>query len=350
MAAQRAEITADSQVARIFEWRRGFNTIYLIHLGVQLGLFRALNEAPGSTADQLAAKLRLHAPYVERWCLTAYGMELLDAQGAGYKLAPFMDVILTAPSHPRYLGGYVQLGAEVAAEDFMRCLQAFETGKAIPFQGRGDAFNCAVASSTWGLQVVTAKKILPGLAGLSERLNGGGRVLEVGCGTGNLLVQLAKAFPASQIVGVDIDADSVTAARGRARDAGVADRVQVHQGDVATATATQGRRYDAALMVEVLHEIAAELRPAVVTETARALAPGGWMVIVDETYPGTLEEARLPEFKFPLHTGFEEMLWGNVIPTRAEQERLLRDAGLTGRIERSLIGEGFTVLATQKPA
>ncbi|MCW5622714.1 MAG: hypothetical protein KIS79_16515 [Burkholderiales bacterium] len=35
------EITADTQVARIFEWRRGFNTIYLIHLGAQLGLFKA---------------------------------------------------------------------------------------------------------------------------------------------------------------------------------------------------------------------------------------------------------------------------------------------------------------------
>jgi hypothetical protein len=48
-------------------------------------------------------------------------------------------------------------------------------------------------------------------------------------------------------------------------------------------------------------------------------------------------------------TGFEEMVWGNVLPTREEQERLLRDAGLTGKIDRSVIGEGFTVLATQKP-
>jgi hypothetical protein len=48
-------------------------------------------------------------------------------------------------------------------------------------------------------------------------------------------------------------------------------------------------------------------------------------------------------------TGFEELLWGNVIPTREEQEKLLRDAGLTGELQRSLIGEGFTVLAARKP-
>jgi hypothetical protein len=43
------------------------------------------------------------------------------------------------------------------------------------------------------------------------------------------------------------------------------------------------------------------------------------------------------------------MVWGNVLPTRGEQEKLLRDAGLTGSIDRSVIGEGFTVLTTQRP-
>ena len=38
----------------------------------------------------------------------------------------------------------------------------------------------------------------------------------------------------------------------------------------------------------------------------------------------------------------------NVIPTRDEQEKLLRDAGLKGAINRELIGEGFTVLTIQR--
>jgi hypothetical protein len=33
-----------------------------------------------------------------------------------------------------------------------------------------------------------------------------------------------------------------------------------------------------------------------------------------------------------------------VIPTREEQEKLLRDAGLKGAINRELIGEGIRVL------
>jgi SAM-dependent methyltransferase len=310
-------------------------------------LFSALTESPGTTALELASKLGLHGPFVETWCKTAYGMELLDGDDrAGYRLAPFFDSILANPTHPRYLGGYVRLGTEVAAEDFKRSVSALRTGEVKPFQGRGGDFAQAVAESTWGLQVVTVKKILPGLDGLGARLEAGGTVLEVGCGTGNLLVQLAKAFPRARVVGVDIDADSLALARNRIEKAGFAERAQAHRGNVGATLMPSS--VDAVVMVEVLHEIAPKIRPSVINECAVALKPGGWMLIVDETYPSTLEELRKPEFRFPLMTGFEEMVWGNVLPTREEQEKLLRDAGLTEPIDRTVIGEGFTVLATRK--
>ena len=340
-------ITADSQVARIFEWRRGFNTIHLIDLGIKLGLVKALAEAPDSTAQALAEKLGLHAPYVETWCRTAYGMEILDASELDrWRLAPFFDVILASPTHPRYLGGYVRLGTEVAADDFQRLVDAFKGGDTKPFQGRGESFAQAIAESTWGLQVITAKKLLPDLADLSARLQAGGAVLEVGCGTGNLLMVLAKSFPAAQCMGVDIDEESLHIARDKIQRADAAGRVSARHGTIASAT--QPGTFDAVVMVEVLHEIAPHIRPQVIKEGAAALKSGGWMLIVDETYPATLEEMRQPEFKFPLMTGFEELFWGNVLPTREEQEKLLRDAGLTGAIQRTIIGEGFTVLATRK--
>ena len=47
--------TAEDQVAKIFEWRRGFNAMHLIDLGVRLGLFKSIAETPGATSDQVAA-------------------------------------------------------------------------------------------------------------------------------------------------------------------------------------------------------------------------------------------------------------------------------------------------------
>lgn len=341
------EVTADSQVARLFAWRRGFNAMHLIDLGIRLGLFKALAETPDVTARHIADRLGLHAPYVEVWCMTAYSFELLEAdEERRFRLAPFVNDILANPAHPRYLGGYVRLGTEFAADDYRFAPEAFHTGSTVPFQGRSDAFAHTVAAAIAGMNVVVARRILPSLSGVEERLKRGGAVLEVGCGTGNLLLQIAKAFPHSRCTGVDIDPTGLVAVRAAIQQAGLTERIDILEGDVSHAV--QPATYDVAVMVEVLHEITPALRPDVLRGCARALRPEGWLVIVDETYPSTLAEARRSEFLFPVQTGFEELLWGNIVPTKEEQEQLLREAGFTNTLNRSLMGEGFTLLSTQK--
>lgn len=340
-------VTADAQVAKVFGWRRGFNAMHLIDLGIRLGLFKALAEVPEATAQSLAVRLGLHPPYVEVWCTTAYSFELLDADDESrFRLAPHINEILANPSHPRYLGGYVQLGTRFATEDYRLAPEAFRNGSTAPFQGRSSEFAQVVAEAIAGVNVMVVRKILPGLPGVSDTLSAGGTLLEVGCGTGNLQIQIAKAFPSARCTGIDIDPTGLSVAEAAVRDAGLQDRVTLVAGDVASSVAQES--FDVVIMVEVLHEIAPDVRPSVVNGCARALRRGGWLVIVDETYPSTLAEARQPEFFFPVQTGLEELMWGNVIPTRDEQERLLRAAGLGGRIERSLMGAGFTLLVTQK--
>lgn len=340
-------VTADHQVARIFGWRRGFNAMHLIDIGIQLDLFKAMAQAPNISAQELAAQLKLHRPYVETWCMTAYSFGLLSADEEGrFRLAPHMGDILANPEHPRYLGGYVQLGTRFATEDFRLAADAFRSGSTAPFQGRSSEFAQLVAQAVAGVNVMVARKILPGLVGLSDKLNAGGTLLEVGCGTGKLQIQIARAFPAARCTGIDIDPTGLLAAREAVREAGLEDRVTILAGEVATGVAEES--FDVVIMVEVLHEIASTIRPGVVAGCARALRKGGWFVIVDETYPSTLAESRRPEYLFPIQTGLEELMWGNVIPTREEQERLLRSAGFEGPIERSLMGEGFTLLATRR--
>jgi len=341
------DITPDSQVARVFAWRRGFNAMHLIDLGIQLGLFKAFADRPSATAQEVADRLGLHARYVEVWCRTAYSFELLErGEDRGFRLAPHINEILASPGHPRYLGGYVQLGTKFATEDYRLAVESFRTGSTAPFQGRSHEFAQLVGQGIAGVNAMVARKILPGLAGVADALNAGGALLEVGCGIGNLQLQIAKAFPKAHCTGVDIDPTGLAAARDAVQRSGVADRVKIVEGDVSTAVAEGA--FDVVVMVEVLHEISPPIRPAVMHACARALRRRGWLVIVDETYPSTLAEARQPEFLFPVQTGLEELMWGNVIPTREEQERLLRDAGFGGAIDRSLIGEGFTLLTTQK--
>jgi SAM-dependent methyltransferase len=340
-------ITPEQQVAKIFAWRRGFNALHTIDLGLKLGLFKALAEAPGSSAGALADKLGLHAPYVATWCTTAHSFGLLESgEDRAFRLAPHMDQILANPAHPRYLGGYVRLGTEFGTEDFRRAPDLFKTGGAVPFQGRSPAFAEAIADGTWGLQVLSARKLLPELPGLKAALDAGGSLLEVGYGTGRHLIQVAKTFPKAKATGIDIDPTGRDIALKAIAAAGAADRVSIVTGDIAAAVPAGA--FDAVVMIEVLHEIAPQFRAGVMAGCHRALKPGGWLLIVDETYPETLAQSRQADFLFPIQTGIEELTWGNVLPTRREQETLLRDAGFSGAIDRKLIGEGFTVLSVRK--
>lgn len=340
------EITVEEQVAKIFTWRRGFNAVFLMDIGVELGLFKVLAESPGRSAADMAAALKLHPPYVATWCLTAYGLGLLDAdEQHRYRLAPFIDKILASPGHPRDLTGYIRLGTAFLTEDFEHCRKAFHTGETVPFQGRSHAFADTIGDAIGGLHAATARKFLPDLDGMTARLNQGAHVLEVGCGTGRFLMHLAKAWPEAHCTGADIDPTGIEIARNKIAMAGMESRIDVIESDIADLPASA---FDAVVMIEVLHEIAPHIRQHVINGCAHVLKPGGWLLIVDETYPSTLSEARRPEFQFPLQTGFEEMTWGNVIPTREEQEALLATAGFKGAPDRALIGEGFTILSIRR--
>jgi SAM-dependent methyltransferase len=342
-----SQITADEQVAKVFAWRRGFNAMHLIDLGIELGIFKALAEAPDSTPAEIATTLALHAPYVETWCTTAYGFGLLEGKDdRRFRLAPHFDQILASPGHPRYLGGYVRLGTDFATEDFRLCRKAFRNGETAPFQGRSEHFAKIIGEAIGGLHLITAKKLLPELPGLKPRLDAGGSLLEIGCGTARFLMQFAKAWPQARAIGVDIDPTGIAIGRDAIAKAGFAERLHVVEGDAAAAV--DAGSCDAAVMIEVLHEIAPDIRQHVISACARALKPGGWLLIIDETYPSNLQQTRLPEFQFPLQTGFEELVWGNVIPTCEEQEQLIRHAGFTAPVRRELIGEGFTVLSVQR--
>ena len=58
-----------------------------------------------------------------------------------------------------------------------------------------------------------------------------GCVLEIGCGTGRNLVQIAEAYPSSRCFGVDVSAKMLQTARAKIERAGLQRRVRVAEGD-----------------------------------------------------------------------------------------------------------------------
>ncbi|MBI4589067.1 MAG: methyltransferase domain-containing protein [Candidatus Rokubacteria bacterium] len=337
--------TPREQFPKLVEYIKGFRATYLAAAGVKLGLFQKITASPGLTAEQLAADLGLHAPYLLTWCRTAHAMGFLEAdEGGRLRLAPGFEPILAEASSPWYYGGALGLIVDYEARDLGRLPELFGSGTAVPFQARGRKFSEQVGAATAGLHTLVARKLLPEVPGLSERLSRGVKALDVGCGCGGFLLALARAFPAGRYTGVDVDRPALTSARKAIRAAGFARRVKVK------AASTDGfpltGPFDLITLVQVFHEIRPDLRPGILGECRRLIAAEGWLVILDETYPSTWADLRAPENSRPVLTAFSELAMGNVIPTQAEQESLLAGAGFSVHT-RATVGDGFTLLTAQ---
>jgi SAM-dependent methyltransferase len=105
------------------------------------------------------------------------------------------------------------------------------------------------------------------------------RVLDVGCGTGEISSRLAAAMPGAMVVGVDVLESSVALAR--ARHAALAPRLSFSQGD-AFALAFPDASFDLVVCRHVLQAIPEPERA--VAEMRRVVRPGGWMHLLLEDY------------------------------------------------------------------
>lgn len=337
--------TPREQFPKLVECIKGFRATYLTAAGVKLGLFAKIAASPGITAGQLAQGLGLHAPYVLIWCRTAHALGFLEGDEAGrLRVAPGFEPILAEPASPWYYGGALGLTVDYEAHDMQQLPQILRSGRAVPFQARGREFSEQVGAATAGLHTLVARKILPEVPGLGERLHRGLRALDVGCGCGGFLLALARAFPGGRYTGVDVDRRALTSARKAIKAARFARRVKVKAAG-ANGFPVKGP-FDLVTLVQVFHEIRPDLRPAVLGECRRLMAADGWLVVLDETYPSTWADLRRPENARPMLTAFSELAMGNVIPTREEQESLLAGAGFAIR-SRATVGDGFTLLTVQ---
>jgi len=103
-------------------------------------------------------------------------------------------------------------------------------------------------------------------------------LLDVGAGTGRLLVKLARHRDDLALSGVDLSPDMVSVAEGNARRVGFADRIALLVGDVA-ALPCADRSFD--LIVSTLSMHHWSDLPAAVAELGRVLRPGGRVWIYD---------------------------------------------------------------------
>jgi ubiquinone/menaquinone biosynthesis C-methylase UbiE len=112
----------------------------------------------------------------------------------------------------------------------------------------------------------------------AARLAHAGDGIDLGCGPGHLVVQLARAAPGVHWTGIDLSEEMLTLAAARASDAGLAARVAFKQGN-AQAVPFPDASLDAVVSSLSLHHWDDPV--GALKEIGRSLRPGGGYLIFD---------------------------------------------------------------------
>jgi ubiquinone/menaquinone biosynthesis C-methylase UbiE len=245
-------------------------------VGDRLGLYRALAERP-MLPHELAERTGTATRYVDEWLRgqAAGGYVDYDPQTKAYSLAPEQAFALTDPDGAVFVPGAFELAlAALRAEH--KVTEAFRNGAGVGWHEQdAEVFSGCERFFRPGYAANLVTGWLPALDGVQAKLTAGARVADVGCGLGASTTLMARAFPRSSFTGSDYHEESITQARKRVADAGLAGQVTF---DVASAQTFDGGPYDLVTTFDCLHDMGDPVGAA--RHIREMLAPDGtWMVV-----------------------------------------------------------------------
>jgi ubiquinone/menaquinone biosynthesis C-methylase UbiE len=177
---------------------------------------------------------------------------------------------------------------------------------------------------------------------LREYVQGGMRVLEIGCGTGGLAESMARA--GASVVGIDSSPGMLDVARSRIEAAGLTDRATVLQTD-ATSIGNHfpEQSFDLIVSTLVFSELTTAERRFVLEACGALLKPDGLIVIADEVVPeGGFTRLAYHLVRLPLVVLTWLLTRTTTSGLRGFQARLA-DAGLTASISGSYLGGSLLI-------
>lgn len=248
----------------------------MVVIGDKLGLYRSMVGAGSLTPAELADRTGTAERYVREWLSAQAARGYVSYDGDGrFSLPDEHAVPLTDETSPACVIGAFEIAVgSVYATDTIA--ERFRTGDGFAW-GAHDEHVLGGCERFFrpGYLNHLASAWIPALDGVEAKLTAGARIADVGCGHGASTLLLAEAYPESTVVGFDAHEGSVDAARKRAVDAGLADRVRF---DVAAATTFSGT-YDLVCLFDCLHDMG---DPAgTCAHVLDHLAPGGTLMLIE---------------------------------------------------------------------
>jgi len=268
--------------------------------------------------------------------------DLVTFDGQHARLEDDVVSIVLDDTQPEYLGGQFVV-AVVSSLDYSDLLDFFRTGRTL--SERPPRFHRAIEAVTVQDIAVFFQEGLAQLPELTATLSRGARVLDVACGGGRWLIAIAQRFPATTLVGVEYEPDSVARAMRHVTDAGLDERIRIEARDPREMPYVE--EFDLVYFQDALHELpdpAGSLRAA-----WKAVRPGGRLVVLDWCLPSTLEESQSLQSELLWGIQVDELFQGTQMYTREGFLEIFAAADLPGPTVVELLS-GATLFTVERPA
>jgi ubiquinone/menaquinone biosynthesis C-methylase UbiE len=269
---------------QLFRDMAGAMTAGMVYVGTRTGLFGAMQNKGPMPLDDVVRASGMQPRYVEEWLkgMASAGYLAYDPQAQTFTLSDEHAYFLASEGTDHFAGGMFEM-VPVLMRAAPKVAQAFEKGGGVAFAEFGPECVTALDLINRGMYEhrFTDYWLKP-LPQVIAKLEAGGRMLDVGCGSGRVCVAFAKAFPRAEIVGIDPDAESI--ARARKAAAGLPIRFEAGT----TGTVEHGTGFDLITICDCIHDLAEPVKT--LKEIHALLKPGGTLFIVEPKAADRLED------------------------------------------------------------
>jgi 2-polyprenyl-3-methyl-5-hydroxy-6-metoxy-1,4-benzoquinol methylase len=273
---------------KVYADAAGAMTVGMAYVGTKMGLFRAMAGKGAMRIEEVAASAGLQERYVEEWLkgMASAGYLHYQSDAQTFALPEEHAYLLASEGSDHFMGGLF-LFTPVLLSVAPKVAQAFQQGGGVSLSELGpdgvealDWLNCGQYERRF------ASLWLNALPDVVERLQRGGRVLDVGCGAGRASTAIAKAFAKAEVIGLDPDANSVARARALAASAGAGPNLSFAVQTTRDLPANGG--FDLIIACDCVHDFAAP--QATLREIRALLKPDGVLFVMEPKAADRLED------------------------------------------------------------
>jgi ubiquinone/menaquinone biosynthesis C-methylase UbiE len=318
---------------KLFRDMAGAMSAGMVYVGTRTGLFRAMQSKGPMRLDDVVRASGMQPRYVEEWLkgMASAGYLVYDPQTQTYTLSAEHGYFLASEGSDHFAGGMFEM-VPVLMRVAPKVAQAFENGGGVAFEQFGP--DCVTALDLINRGMYEHRFTDYWLKPLPEvvaKLRRGGRMLDVGCGSGRVCIAFAKAFPGAQIHGIDPDAESIR----RAKEAAAGLEIGFEATTTDKFKGSGG--FDLVTICDCIHDLAEPVKT--LKEIHALLKPDATLFIVEPKAADRLEDNLHPIatmlYGFSIfHCMTQSLARGGpglgTCMGPATTEKLLKQAGFTG--------------------